>query len=499
MSLEAPSVHPGEVLDRRYRVERVLGRGGMGTVLLATHLDLDEPRAIKLMHSDRAREPKAAERFVREAKAASRISSRYVAKVFDLGKLTDGMPFIVLEYLPGHDWKAELDRRGVLSVGDALGVILQVLRGLGVAHGLGIVHRDLKPSNLFLVSSDASRGGLDRSLTKIVDFGVAKLKSATATGEVTTDSDVIGSPLYMAPEQIRSTRHVDERADLWSVGAILYRFLTGKHAFERPTVADIMVAALTEMPVSPELVKPHIPTELAAAVLACLSKSPEDRPRSATALEALLLGAVDDDIAAYALRFVSELERELPAMSSREPERVPSDPAWHDSERTVTSPAMKAESTLTLASNTANAGPAVEHGRVRRWPLALGLVVLAGGSVALSPLGLRVSGTRPSGEITMGRAVISTQSPPTPMPIATATATATPNPTEAATATEAATLTPTPTLTPSSSAPSASAARASTARLPAARPTPTASVPAANTTSSASPNGNSDDPTRIRK
>jgi serine/threonine-protein kinase len=216
----------GEVLDGKYRIERLLGEGGMGAVAKATHLLRRAPVALKFMSPAVLQMTGAVERFVNEGVAASQIDSDHVVKIFDVGRMASGAPYLVMEYLEGCDLAQLLEREGpVLGAQRAVNFTLQILRALQAAHAAGIVHRDMKPSNCFVITKDG-----DPDFIKLVDFGISKVKSAdeAPAAHLTRTNSALGTPLYMSPEQARSPRDVDHRTDLYSVGAILYEMLTGR-------------------------------------------------------------------------------------------------------------------------------------------------------------------------------------------------------------------------------------------------------------------------------
>ncbi|MFO0611781.1 MAG: protein kinase [Polyangiaceae bacterium] len=337
----------GDVIDSRYRVERVLGSGAMGMVVLAEHVDLKEKRAIKLMHRRSLGDARAVERFVREARASASVASPFITRVFDLGRLPDGIPFIVMEALDGWDLRELLERRGSFELDETIGMMLQVLSGLAEAHDKRIVHRDLKPSNLFVVRRAS------RTIVKILDFGIAKVRGGS--GEVTTDSDVLGSPLYMAPEQVRSTKDVDARADIWSMGTILYRCLTGRNAFSGDTVADIMVDVLTTEPAPLRSINPAVPAALDELVIACLAKPARERPEGARALSKALLAAVPADVAERARTWLDIDADE--AASGSEP-RNAAGARGPDSVATARATKTSGPATLTVAPARRDAAPA---------------------------------------------------------------------------------------------------------------------------------------------
>jgi serine/threonine protein kinase len=244
---EAP-VRPGDVLAGKYRVEKILGVGGMGVVVAAFHLELEQRVALKFLLPAGAKRPDFIARFSREARALAKIRSEHVARVMDVGALEDGTPYIMMDYLEGRDLSEVLKQDGPVPVELAVDYVLQACVALAEAHAAGIVHRDLKPSNLFL-----ARQPDGTELLKVLDFGIAKmpLKASEEAGEVgvmTTTTDMFGSPRYMSPEQLKSFRDVDARADLWALGVILYESVTGVSPFRRDTLGEIYWAVAFDEP-----------------------------------------------------------------------------------------------------------------------------------------------------------------------------------------------------------------------------------------------------------
>jgi serine/threonine protein kinase len=274
----------GEILSGRYRIESVLGRGGMGVVLAATHIRLGQLVAIKFLLEDHGADPEMRERFEREARATSRIRSEHVARVLDVGMMDSGVLYTVMEYLEGEDLASTLRRRGPFPVAEAVGYVLQACEALAEAHGGGIVHRDLKPANVFL----ARRADGSVSV-KLLDFGISKIAiqggdGGTITGGATT----LGSPRYMPPEQIRSSRDVDARGDLWSLGATLFELLSGQPAFHAPTLPELCVRILEEPAPDLESLVPSAPPGLGAVLRRCLAKQPASRFATVAELAAAL-------------------------------------------------------------------------------------------------------------------------------------------------------------------------------------------------------------------
>ncbi|WP_437292973.1 protein kinase domain-containing protein [Sorangium sp. So ce426] len=269
-------VSVGDVLAEKYEVERVLGEGGMGVVVAARHLLLGERVAIKFLRPQARERADLVARFLREGQVAARIRSEHVTRVYDVGTLARGEPYLVMEYLEGTDLKAVLRDRGPLPSALACDYLLQACDALAEAHALGIIHRDLKPGNLFLTQrADGS------PLIKVIDFGISKMAlAAEATGpkahDMTESSTMLGSPFYMAPEQMVSSKSVDARADVWSMGAMLYQLLTGAVPF-RGDSAMAIYDRILEGPPRIDAQRPDVPERLGWVVQRCLQKSPADR------------------------------------------------------------------------------------------------------------------------------------------------------------------------------------------------------------------------------
>ncbi len=266
-------INAGDVIAGKYRVERVLGEGGMGFVVAATHLALETPVAIKFIREGVLGTREASVRFLREAKAAVQLKNPHVAAVYDVGTLETGEPFMVMEYLEGCDLSELFKRRGALPQAEACEYVVQACDALGEAHALGIVHRDVKLGNLFL-----TRGAAGVSIVKVLDFGLSKV-SAFGDGEtgVTMSAAVLGSPRFMSPEQLQDPRTVDGRTDIWSLGIILYTLIAGRPAFDADTVGKLFAKVMGENPRPLQELAPNVDPGLVAIVNACLEKSPDNR------------------------------------------------------------------------------------------------------------------------------------------------------------------------------------------------------------------------------
>jgi serine/threonine-protein kinase len=269
----ATGVRPGDVLAGKYRVERVLGQGGMGVVVAAHHIQLDEKVALKFLLPEGLKNPEAVARFVREARAAVKIKSEHVARVSDVGQLENGSPYMVMEYLDGGDLADWLKQRGAMSVEMAVDFVLQACEAIAEAHALGIVHRDLKPANLFCVLR--ADGQLS---VKVLDFGISKVTTPGAQGhDMTNTAAIVGSPMYMSPEQLQSSKGVDARTDIWSLGVLLFELLTVQVPFQAEAVTELVIKIATAPALPVRLVRPDVPAGLEQVIATCLEKDRERR------------------------------------------------------------------------------------------------------------------------------------------------------------------------------------------------------------------------------
>jgi serine/threonine-protein kinase len=251
---ELPSMSPDTVIGGKYRIDQMIGRGGMGSVWSAVHLGLGQRVAIKLISRRYANSREARHRFDIEAKAAAQLRSRHVVQVFDNGETSDGTPYIVMELLEGESLDQRISR-GPLAIDDALRILTQVGRALSRAHSVGIIHRDLKPENIFLTHGHDDDG----EIAKVLDFGIAKIKTQDGSDSATRTGAVLGTPLFMSPEQARALRSVDHRTDVYSFGIVAYTMLTGKPAFNGESFGDILVAICTHPLPSMRAAAPWLP------------------------------------------------------------------------------------------------------------------------------------------------------------------------------------------------------------------------------------------------
>jgi serine/threonine protein kinase len=283
----AAGVREGDILDGKYRVERVLGIGGMGVVVAAHHIRLNEKVALKFLLPEALGNADAVARFAREAQAAVKIKSEHVVRVTDVGTLPSGAPYMVMEYLDGGDLAAWIKQRGALPVEQAVEFILQASVAVADAHALGIVHRDLKPANLFCVRR--SDGQLS---IKVLDFGISKMTDVAGTAPalaMTRTATLMGTPLYMSPEQMRSSKDVNAQTDIWALGAILFELLAGRPAFLAESVTELAIKVNNEPPPSLRTFRPDVPEGLEAAIFKCLEKDFRQRYRNVAVLALALL------------------------------------------------------------------------------------------------------------------------------------------------------------------------------------------------------------------
>ena len=270
----ADGLFTGDVLAGKYRVDRVLGEGGMGFVVAAWHTKLDEEVAIKFLVREALDNKEALARFSREARAAFKIKSEHVARVIDVGNLDNGAPYMVMEYLHGEDLAERIKSRGTLAPEQAVEFVLQACEAVAEAHGLGIIHRDLKPSNLFVVQRADGTPSV-----KVLDFGISKAGALAATGEfdMTRTQRMMGSPFYMSPEQMASSRNVDARTDQWALGVTLYELVVGKPPFTAESLPQLCVNIAQEPPPSLREERPEVPEGLQEVIERCLQKDRNDR------------------------------------------------------------------------------------------------------------------------------------------------------------------------------------------------------------------------------
>ncbi len=316
--IEAPAdpvPKEGDILAGKYRIEKVLGQGGMGVVVAAQHTTLRQKVAVKFLLPDAAKREDAAERFLREARAAVSIQSEHVARVSDVGTLETGSPYMVMEFLTGNDLGVLLTERGTFPVAEAVDYVLQACEAIAEAHSIGIIHRDLKPANLFLTQRPDGT-----PIIKVLDFGLSKVTKPDALDASLTAANVVmGSPCYMSPEQIRSLKGLDARTDIWALGVILYQLLTGVRPFEAPSLGALFFTIGADPPLPLRKRRAEIPAGLEAAVLKCLEKDPTQRTQTIAQLARALAPFGNDDTRLSVERIHRVLSDATPFASMRPP------------------------------------------------------------------------------------------------------------------------------------------------------------------------------------
>jgi serine/threonine-protein kinase len=297
-------IKPGDIVAGKYKVIRIIGEGGMGVVVEAVHQTLDQRVAIKFHRPQASGNEESIARFLREARAAAQIRSEHIARVSDVATLDGGDPYFVMEFLEGQDLDAVIEADGPLTITTALDYSLQVCEALAEAHALGIVHRDLKPANLFL-----ARRGDGTTIVKLLDFGISKTlpKGDDAELSMTKTRALMGSPLYMAPEQMRSTKRVDHRADIWSLGVLMHEMLTGETPFVGETLPEVCASIAADEPIPLTMKRPDAPFELENVILRCLEKDPDGRYADVAELVTTLAPVLPAEAASSIARIVRVL------------------------------------------------------------------------------------------------------------------------------------------------------------------------------------------------
>jgi serine/threonine-protein kinase len=274
----------GKILQGQFEVREVCGRGSMGTVYRAWQRSMDREVAIKLLRRDLMRDPRVIKRFHREAKASARLSHPSIITVYMVGDTEDGVPFIAMEYVKGRALDRALTEDGVLPPARAIHIAKQITSALAEAHGQGIVHRDLKPENIFLAEASHTP-----DFVKILDFGIAKILHAHDESMLTQTGAIFGTPFYLSPEQA-SGSEIDHRCDLYALGVILFRMVTGRLPFQSDSGMAVLIQHLKEAPPRPTEIIPTLPAPLEHVILKALEKAPDDRWQSAVAMGEALAG-----------------------------------------------------------------------------------------------------------------------------------------------------------------------------------------------------------------
>ncbi|HEV3193815.1 MAG TPA: protein kinase [Polyangiaceae bacterium] len=381
---EAGLPKPGDLLAGKLRIERVIGRGGMGVVYCAQHELLGQRVAIKILLPAVASNKEAVARFLNEARAAAGIEGEHVARVLDVATLDDGRPYMVIEYLDGADLAQVLEARGPLPVVETVDCVLQALEALAQAHARGIVHRDFKPSNLFV-----ARRSDGTTLVKVLDFGIAKAAqplNVLENASMTRSNSVLGSPQYMSPEQLRNAKNVDPRADIWSTGLTLYELLTGAPPFAGESFGELFVAILEQSPAPMRDKRPDIDARLEAVVLRCLQREPGDRFPTVAELAQALAPFGSPQTAQSLRRIISVLPPPVAKPGLVITTDAPGSVEPHAA--TSLAPASSAERTAPPISNTQSKGsPSARRSGIVTWLLVAAALLAAGATVAVRLVG----------------------------------------------------------------------------------------------------------------
>jgi serine/threonine-protein kinase len=376
----------GDLVQGKYQIDAILGEGGMGIVYAATHVELHCPVALKVIRQELSQEPELVARLMLEARAAAQIKSEHVCRVLDVGRLHSGAPFVVMEYLRGRNLATILRAKGRFPERISVDYLLQACEAIAEAHRSGVIHRDLKPENLFLAEFPDGHRAI-----KVLDFGISKTTGTfvkPAARSLTNPSSAMGSPHYMAPEQMSAARDVDIRADIWALGAILYEFLTGHVAFQGDSLPVVCAAVLQS---NPKPLREHaddLSEELESIVLECLMKDRERRPSSVAelAMKIAPFGTVQaaesvirirrllDDPTRNALTDVEHASGTLfSPRSAATPREVIA-----QRDRLVRTPVETAAGVSSTKESAAVAPPQQSSGTRHRWPIALGALALLG-------------------------------------------------------------------------------------------------------------------------
>jgi len=382
--MEELHVVPGDILASKYRVEKVLGVGGMGVVVAARHVALGNLVAIKLLQPRAYGVKGATERFLREGQAAAQLASPHVAKVLDVGQLDSGAPYMIMEHLAGSDLSSVIEKRGPIPLAEATEYILQACDAIGEAHAKGIVHRDLKPANLFLqVEPDGS------PLVKVLDFGIAKV--AGAEQNLTSTSQGMGSGGYMSPEQMSSAKKVDPRADIWALGVTLYQLVSAHLPFEADSMEQFVARVFFEQPTPVLEHRPELPAALNALLLRCLEKQPDARFPTVAHFAAALSPFAPPRAQIYVARIAKLLAVDLPEMDRISAAALPL-PALPGTVAMAAAPPITSQPVLTAPPITSQ--PVLAAPPITSQPV---LAAPPGPSGAPATSASPSSGTRPAG------------------------------------------------------------------------------------------------------
>jgi len=364
MANDKPSLMPGEVLDGKYRIDRVIGEGGMGIVYEAVHVEIGRKVAIKRLHKNYTTDPQIVGRFHREARLAGSIGHDNICEVTDIGSTPDGAPYLVMPLLTGQSLGAVLDGQKPLSLMRVVDIVCQALSALDAAHRAKIVHRDLKPDNIFV-----TKVGDRDDFVKLLDFGISKIMDQESVGKLTRTGTVLGTPYYMSPEQAMGSKAIDHRVDIYAMGVILYECLTGRRPFEGDTYNEVMFKIISSPFSHPRVFNPEIPSNVEEVILKAMSRDPQDRYASSTDMRQVLQAAIAVDA------------DQILAVSTRTSTAVSSPRAFTPGRGGARASAPSPESAISRPSR--SMVPIEAHGRRKLILATVVMMLLVLGSVAL--------------------------------------------------------------------------------------------------------------------
>lgn len=374
----------GELVGGKYRIDTVIGEGGMGVVFAATHVDLHCPVALKVIRQELSQQPELIARLMLEARAAAQIKSEHVCRVLDVSRLDGGPPYVVMEYLEGKNLGVLLEAKGQLSERVAVDYVLQACEAVAEAHRAGVIHRDLKPENLFLAEFPDGRQAI-----KVLDFGISKLTGSVmkvhGSSSLTNPSSAMGSPHFMAPEQMTAARDVDARADIWALGTILHQLVTGHLAFDGDSLPAVCAAVLQAEPVPVRDYLPELSAGLEEAIRRCLVKDRSQRLNSVADLAQLIAPFGSPQAAQSATRIARLLDNfpSVPSSADKSSGTLVS-PRQLPTPRTPVQriPIETASAVTSSKRSFASLGSTIKRTRVR-WYAVMGCVLVLGVAAAL--------------------------------------------------------------------------------------------------------------------
>ncbi|MFO0737402.1 MAG: serine/threonine-protein kinase [Labilithrix sp.] len=454
----------GEMLEGKYRVERVVGEGAWGEVLEATNVRIKRRVAIKILRQQYASNPAMVQRFEREALASTHIESQHVVQIFDAGVLADGRPYMVMEFLVGEDLGKRIDKapKNRIPLLESIGFTIQAARGLAAAHQANIFHRDMKPSNIVIAKTKTGR-----EVAKIVDFGISKLLNDQEGMSNTQTGTIMGSPVYMSPEQARGSKNTDHRSDIYSLGVVLYECVTGRTPFVADSFNELLFKIALEEAPTPKSLRPDIDQELNDIIMKAIARDPDQRFQKAEDLEDALVGLMQKsgeiDISHWMkqsngredLNASPTRAKSLPEIIIASPvvgdSKIPTEPPPKVEEKTAgkESPGKETGTSLSKTQDPLEQAPKPSNNRKLIYAAAAAAVVIVGIIGVSSMKGNETAKTDPTAKVdtkpaTSGASTETAAPPPTAPPATNTGDSATPTATADAGATATTATTPKP-------------------------------------------------------